>query len=521
MNRDRAETILRLLAEAELRDQLAPDPPPWAGGPGSGRVKVHVVGQALTAVGALDRETVRDVLADFDLAVSVRRLHQARPTITALAASAARLAAPLSPGRPAPPPHPPGPPPAIQAQWARMAGGGAPESTGSPAPAAPPPRDHDPEQDAADRFVPIGLTVPFHQGGLSGELYLMSFAHTGAGARLIVLWGKPTLSRDHELGLQQAELFPVDLFTVTDDRGSAYGLDFTPANGPEWISQINLRPVPPDGIRWLEVAALPGPAVRVNLDPASGPPGGEPVGGAPEISTANLSAGEQLLIMLAEELLMVAAQNSPAMRPELPALSPRVMQTMGTGLGDIIAALEAVDVLPPLSPVPARLAALCESLRVDGHEIAAVPADELPEPWLSLLTYYQRRKPDTAQVRDGFAAVTAALPELDGIRLALVGLHNTQGTTVLHVLARGLRREERLGPHGVDLDFPLSFWLRDNGGRWHAARPIGWQPADPEHSIGLMLVPPLPRSTAWVEVLAGGRSGEVRANLPLRWGSPP
>ena len=521
MNRERAETILRLLAEAELRDQLAPDPPPWAGGPGSGRVKVHVVGQALTAVGALDRETVRDVLADFDLAVSVRRLHQARPTITARAASAARLAAPLSPGRPAPPPHPPGPPPAIQAQWARMAGGGAPESAGSPGPAAPPPADHDPEQDAADRFVPIGLTVPFHQGGLSGELYLMSFARTGAGARLIVLWGKPTLSRDHELGLQQAELFPLDLFTVTDDRGSAYGLDLTPANGPEWISQINLRPVPPDGIRWLEVAALPGPAVRVNLDPASGPPGGEPVGGAPEISPANLSAGEQLLIMLAEELLMVAAQNSPAMRPELPALSPRVMQTMGTGLGDIIAALEAVDVLPPLSPVPARLAALCESLRVDGHEIAAAPADELPEPWLSLLAYYQRRKPDTAQVRDGFAAVTAALPELDGIRLALVGLHNTQGTTVLHVLARGLRREERLGPHGVDLDFPLSFWLRDNGGRWHAARPIGWQPADPEHSIGLMLVPPLPRSTAWVEVLAGGRSGEVRAKLPLRWGSPP
>jgi hypothetical protein len=515
MNRERAETILRLLAEAKLRGQMAPDPPPWTGGPGAGRVKVHVVGQALTAVGALDHETVRDVLADFDLAVGVRRMHRAGPAIATRAASAARFGAQLSPGRPAPPLHPPGPP-AIHAQWGRLAGGGAPETAGSPGPAAPPPRDRDPEQDAADRFVPIGRTVPFHTGGLSGELYLLSFAHTGAGARLIVLWGKPTLSRDQELGLQQAELFPVDLFTVTDDRGSPYELDLTPANGPDWISQINLRPVPPDGTRWLEVAAPPGPAVRVNLDPASGPSGGEP-----EVSAANLSVGEQLLIMLAEELLMMAAQNSPAMRPEMPLLSPRVMQVMGTGFGDIIAALEAVDVLSPLSPVPARLAALCESLRIDGHEIAAAPADELPEPWLSLLTYYQRRKPDTAQVRDDFAAVTAALPELDGVRLALVGLHNSQGATVLHVLARGLRREERLGPHGVDLDFPLSFWLRDNGGRWHAARPIDWQPADQEHAIGLMLVPPLPRSTAWVEVRAGGRSGEVRARLPLRWGSPP
>jgi hypothetical protein len=525
MNREDAETFLRLLAEAKMRDQLAPDPLPWAGGPGAGRVKVHVVGQALTAVSALDRETVDDVLADFDLAVSLRqlhgpaRLHRALPTWATGAASAARMAtggasaagftAQFQAVRS-------GPPPAGPAQWAGMAGGGPPGSAGSPGPAAPPPPDHDPDEGAADRFVPIGLTVPFHQGGVSGELYLMSFAHTGSGARLIVLWGKPTLSREHELGLQQAELFPVDLFTVTDDRGSAYELDFTHADGFEWISQLDLHPAPPDGIRWLDVAAPPGPAVRVNLNPASGPPGGEP-----EVSAANLSAGEQLLIMLAEELLIRAAQFPLATRPELPAIPPRVVLAMGTGLGDIIAGLEAVGVLPPLSPVPARLAALCASLRIGGHEIAAAPADDLPEPWLSVLTYYQRRKPDTAQVRDGFAAVAAALPELDGIRLALVGLHNAQGTTVLHVLARGVRREERLGPYGINLDFPLSFWLRDNGGRWHAAHPVGWHPGDPEHSIGLMLVPPLPRSTAWVEVLAGGRSGEVRARLPLRWGSPP
>jgi hypothetical protein len=364
--------------------------------------------------------------------------------------------------------------------------------------------------------VPIGLTVPFHTGALSGELYLMAFAQTDADARLVVLWGEPTLSREHALGLREADLFPVGLFTVTDDRGSAYELDLTHPDGSEWVSQINLRPVPPDGVRWLEVAAPPGPPVRVNLNPDREPPGGEP-----ELSAASLTAGELLLIMLAERLLLLAAQYPTAMRPELRAIPARAVQAVGAGLGDIIAGLEAVDALPPLSPVPARLAALCASLRIGGHKIAATPADELPEPWLSALTYYQRRKPDSAQVRDGFAAVTAALPELDGIRLALVGLHNAQGTTVLHVLARGLRREERLGPLGVNLDFPLSLWLRDNGGRWHAAHPAGWHPGDPEHSIELALVPPLPRSTAWVEVLVGGRSGEVRARLPLRWGSPP
>ena len=49
---------------------------------------------------------------------------------------------------------------------------------------------------------------------------------------------------------------------------------------------------------------------------------------------------------------------------------------------------------------------------------------------------------------------------------------------MLHVLAQGVTAEQA-GPLGVDLDFPLSFWLRDSGGRWHAARPAGWHGAGP------------------------------------------
>ena len=209
MNREGAETFLRLLAEAQLRDQLAPDPPPWAGGPGAGRVKVSVVGQALTAVEAIDGETVEGILADFDLAVSLRQLHDQGPGPGRGRAVRMKVPRALQYGRPGPPPAPPTRP----AQSAPSAG-------------------HDPDQKAADRFAPIGLALPFQADGLSGELYLMSFAHTGSGARLIVLWGKPTLSREHELGLQQADPLPVSLLTVTDDRGSAYELDVTYADGP-------------------------------------------------------------------------------------------------------------------------------------------------------------------------------------------------------------------------------------------------------------------------------------------------
>ena len=117
--------------------------------------------------------------------------------------------------------------------------------------------------------MPIGRTIAFHDQHFSGELYLMAFAHTGSGARLLSLWGQPTLAPEHELGLQPPKLLPIGLFTVTDDRGAVYQLDYSYPGGTEWISQIYLRPAPPDGIRWLEVAAPPGPALRIDLTSAA------------------------------------------------------------------------------------------------------------------------------------------------------------------------------------------------------------------------------------------------------------
>src|SRR5580700_4189498 len=38
------------------------------------------------------------------------------------------------------------------------------------------------------RLVPVGLTVPYRDEGLSGEMFLMAFAHTAAGARFTMVW---------------------------------------------------------------------------------------------------------------------------------------------------------------------------------------------------------------------------------------------------------------------------------------------------------------------------------------------
>jgi hypothetical protein len=499
MNREGAETFLRLMAEAELRGPLAPArPPSWAGGPGGSIARLTAVGLALTSVHALDDETVEDILADFDLAVSLRQ----------------RADRPRS-GPPGAGPRPGrllfAPPGALLRR--RLAA--TPSRAPQPGPAA--------GQGAGggvERLVPVGLTVPYRDEGLSGEMFLMVFAHTASGARFTMVW--QTHSRyDPRRDPIHPGLLPFDRFTVTDDRGGRYHLDFARSGGPEWAGDLSLRPEPPGDIRWLDISAPGGPVVRVELDPGGeGGAGGAEAAGRAEaaaVSGNKLSPGEHLLVMLAERLLTVAPEFPHDLRMQLAAISPGPLHTMAAGMGDVIAALEAADVLSPLSPMPGRLAAVCAGMRVSGHGITAPPAQDLPEPWLSLLAHYQRRKPDTPPVRDGYAAVAVNLPELDGIRLSLLSLLNTDDGSWLQVLARGLEPEVPRGPFGIDVYFPLSVWIRDSGGRWHACRPAGWRRHDGEYMLKLQLVPPLTRSTGWIEVLAAGPSAEVRVQLPLRW----
>ena len=499
MNREGAETYLRLLAETELRGPMMPARrQPWSG-PGGSTARLTAVAQALTAVRAIDPEIVEDILADFDLAVSVRQPAD-RPRSGPPGAAVPRPARLRFP------------PPGTLLRRSRLAALASREPVRAPQPG--------PGPGGPDRLVPVGLTVPYRDEGLSGEMFLMAFAHTVAGARFTMVW--QTHSRyDPERDPIHPGLLPFERFTVTDDRGGRYHLDLARSGGPEWAGDVSLRPEPPGDIRWLDISAPDGPVIRVELDQgtAEAAGGGAEAAGGGElaVSETKLSPGEHLLVMLAERLLTVAPEFPHDLRMQLAAISPGPLQTMATGMGDVIAALEAADVLSPLSPLPGRLAAVCAGMRVSGHGITAPPAHDLPEPWLSLLAHYQRRKPETVPVRDGYAAVAAALPELDGIRLALLSLLNTDGGSWLQVLARGLELETPMGPFGIDSYFPVSVWIRDSGGRWHACRPAGGHSHNGEYVGKLQLVPPLTRSTEWIEVLAAGPSAQVRVQLPLRW----
>ena len=495
MNRERAETYLRLLAEAALRDPaLAPRSAdaPFVTAP----IVLTRAAWALTAVGALDLRTAEAILADAELAVATRH----RPDEAVRSSVGPRLGPRrFAGGRPlARMSH-------LMPSWPAPAPAPAPADTASPERPA----------DGPDRYVPVGQMILFHDELISGELDLMAYAHTAAGARLTATWR----TRD-PLGARHHGVPPVDAFTLTDDRGKSYDLVFDTKGRPESTCDLTLRPAPPADIGWLEITAPGEQAVRVDLGRRAERP-------EPQISEINLTIGEHLLNRIAERLLVLAPEYQVNWHSPLATTPPHRAQLAGlvtnvaAGLGATIAALEAAEVLSPRSPVPARLAALCASLRIDGHGITAAPAPDLPEPWLSMLTHYHRRKPETAAAGEGFAAVAAALPELEGIRLVLLGLHNFDGGTWMDTLALGQLPGVQQGALGLDMAFPLSMWIRDGAGRWHAARPAGWYHEGGEATFTLRLTPPLTRSCAWIEVLATGQSAEVRATVPLCWGDRP
>jgi hypothetical protein len=483
MDRERAETHLRVLAEAELRAAIEAVPVSggrWAADRSDASfARMARVARALTDVHALDVETAEAILAGFAAALGARqRTDLGRLMVHYESSLRKRL---------------------VRAPWFAWPSLG---SQAGPGPGAP--GSGRPDRGGPARLVPLGLTAWYRGDGMDGELHLLSYSRTASGARFTVAW------RLSSSGSPGGHPLPAGLFGVTDDKGGWYSLSFTGCGGPDWAGEIRLRPDPPDDARWFDLTPPGGPALRVDVTPDN-----QRDGACPQVRETDLDPGEYLLNRTAERLLIAAQDFRPDPRAWPAGLRPGPLTGIASGLGDVVAALEAAGALSAVSPVPGRLAALCASLGLSGHGITAPPAHDLPEPWLSLRAHYHRRKPEPVPVWDGFAAVAAALPELDGISLALLGLHTAEGRTVLHLRASSPDGAGELpGP-----DFPLSVWVRDSGGRWHATQQDSWAHDDRESAFALHLVPPLTRSTAWIELLAAGPSAEVSARLPLRWGA--
>jgi hypothetical protein len=435
MDRERAETYLRLLAEAELRRATM-----IAAGslPGQWRsTRLELAAQALRVVGAVGVDVADEIQADLGLAIAGR----------------------------------------YRRSLYRV---GRPGSGATP-------------QRASCRVVPVGQMIKIRSNDLRGEVLVVAYTQSTAGARLIVV-GRP---------------FPP--LAAADDRGVSYQIMWT---GGHTASELLLRPDPSHPIRWLNVTGAIEAATRIDL--------GLRTPGPDIIVTPNAhSPGELLLEVIAARILSLVAYRPGDNPGRLPAASADLRAFIGDGPGHIVAALHAADVLPTDSPVPRQLAGLCARLGIDGHGITAPPDADLPEQWQSLLTPPRRRTPQARPAPSILAATMAELPGPDGAKITIAGLTHSllphgEPRTIMHLLASGVTLEDDWKFARGVIPLPV-LWIRDSNDRWHTTRTDGVSPWGDTGVVTLWLeiVPPLERGTAWIEISATGLSAQARVTLPL------
>jgi len=380
------------------------------------------------------------------------------------------------------------------------------------------------------RAVPVQATVPAAPDGSWGETTLLALVIAPDSAVLTAA-GRPPRQRGGAPYLEDPRLAfgsirrlgrsadPADP-VVVDDRGNRYQLELGSWSGEpdeDWSGTLEISPIPAAGIRWLDLTMRPdAPTIRIELaDPGGGsqaataPRATEtPVTGALKATAAALPAGtavDQILDEASRGLLHRAVMSQGGL-PDRGDISD---------VTDIVTALEASGALPPSSPGLARLVAVARQVGI-SVPAALSPfraADSLPAAWTSVLANRDRR--------DGPVGNTAAaivLPELEGTRVVLAGLRSSAAEAELHVLAWGWPDEERyMVAHQEE---PLSWWARDDAGRWHLAEMNGGGFGDGQADFELRLIPPLHPEASALEVCLTGRSGHVTVTVPLDWQEP-
>jgi hypothetical protein len=473
MNRERAETYLRLLAESELRRVT--------GLPKGSEVrvwyatKVVLAAQALCAAEAIEDDAAAQVQSEFDLAVAVRQLSRAGIS------PGVRLGDLLA-----------------QVQRARTAAGSQPGL--ATAPAAPP------------LVVPVGQVIPgSFRGG--GDLLLLAYMQTPASAwftTAIATAGMGSGTPQPSRPPQPPRALPVRPLTAVDDKGASYQFMLI---GGFRTAVLELVPDPSHAIRWLDLLTASGePAFRIDLDPPD--PQRPPLEMA--VTRTATSSGEILLDSIAARILILVAGSPPGTTARPPAASNDQRGFFSDGPGNITAALRAAGALPSASPVPGQLAGLCERVGIPDHGITAPPAADLPQPWQSMLNGYHRQ-PRPPLAGGSWVTVVAALPELDGVKLTVLGLNHDEPRTVMHLLASGVTPDVDWSYSRAVRSLP-ALWIRDSTGDWHATRTRGRMPwKDATMMIWLEIVPRLEAGAAWIDVFAAAPSAEARVRLPLRW----
>jgi hypothetical protein len=347
---------------------------------------------------------------------------------------------------------------------------------------------------ALDRAERWRVVVPAHPGGMP-ESRLMALVLTQDQ-----VLAPATLRFPPSAGLPELEVPPWADLSATDNLGTRYRITFADGIwvGSTWTGTIMLHPAPPDAARWITISSQNGQLLRADIPAA--PSGGAP-GSDATIRPAPESPGERLLVRRAEAMLATLPSGGLT----------RSHGGVQREQAELIEILEASGLLSPLSAAPRQLAGLGQLLGFpdDG------PVSEVPPRWRNVVAYYGRRKKLSPPT--GTAAIGAALPELDGLLLAIAGLRTGTSGSYLYVVARGQSALFRRPPPGQLDGAAFSCWVRDDADMWHLAVIEEVSPAGGAMVLRLALLPPLGHAIATAAIEVTGMSHQVTANLLVSW----
>jgi hypothetical protein len=450
----RAETYLRLLAEAELRRSSA--------SPGSGPYphRVLLAATTLLAAGVIDLDVAWRAVGDFEAAARLRSAdgdHVLGGVRRPWTASLPRA-------------------PAWTAASATM------------------------------RAVPAcsTLRLPPEREGWYGELRLIALVMTDSQTSLTaaIRWAGQT----RRSARPRPGRAPLHVVGALDDRGNSYhaspwDLGIEGDGRGWWDCHLRLSPAPDPATRWLDIGpgagggyaridltALPTPAemtVEPEPEPASGPArllenaGDDLLGQGPSAVAAGETSGSRIIRMLGD------LTGSGAVEPDDPAVLRlvTVARWVGLDLGT-----------PSGTAAGGRLPEVWTSLLADGD------ARDGPEG----IAAFARVLPEIDGVSLALAGLRSS-PERVSLHVMASGWE-ARGDG-------GLVRGQ--GAHDDPLDPALSWRARDDAGRWHLVR--GVHRGDRHGMLQLHLTPPLHPAATSLEVIVTGASSRVRATVPLDW----
>jgi hypothetical protein len=356
------------------------------------------------------------------------------------------------------------------------------------------------------RAAPVGAPVWLGPDGTPGRGWLLTLVLAPDRASLTAAGWLTGADTAPGPGPPRPPFVELNQLSAVDDRGSSYQLRASSGSWglARWSRSLEVSPLPPPGIRWLDITVPDHPApVRVDLaftgpspaqaDLAELPAELEPPGG-------RCCAADRILDACSVNLLSHLTAASP------PAPGPP------SGLADVASALQAVGALQPGCAALGRLITLSGQLGLSfpaALRATARPA-RLPAAWTSVLAGRA-----TADGQYRAAPVAAVLPPVDGARFALAGLQSTADSATLHALAWDWYPDDGEILGGTQ----YWWWAHDDAGRWHVAALGSHGCGNGQAHLELRFQPPIhPRATA-LDIFVLGPASAAAVTVPLDWAS--